>query len=485
MKRKIFMVILLLQAVVFIQAQSGNTLWFMNLPQANTLNPALKPGGRTYIGLPGITDISVRIDNNFLSLSDLFTGGVISDSTYTFLDEGEWLERFVEGLGNNNSVEPQAAVRLLGIAFTVKDDLRLTFDITERADASIVMPGDLMRLGLEGAQDFIGRSIDLSSLRTDVRYYHEIGIGASKNITEKLRVGARALILSGVTSVHLNNKGVTLTVNEDYTHTVNADIALDFSAPLLFITEEDGAVHGIEFDNARFDNTGGIISYMTAFANPGLGIDLGAEYRFNEMFAVSAALTDLGFIKWKRDRTEISLRNTFVFNGLTMQDVYDDSVDFEGELLNWTLDTLQNAMDITDLPGHYTTYLPTTFSAGFGYTPVPWFTAGVLSRTRFAGKQVHQAVTLSGNVNLGNVFSTTLAYTMANRRYDNLGFGLAVRGGFLQFFALVDNIPLRWTRVTSGEDTFRLPENWNTVHVRAGLNLLFGNRQDEKPLPPM
>ena len=142
-------------------------------------------------------------------------------------------------------------------------------------------------------------------------------------------------------------------------------------------------------------------------------------------------------------------------------------------------------MDITALPGHYTTYLPTTFSAGFGYTPVPWFTAGVLSRTRFAGKQVHQAVTLSGNVNLGNVFSTTLAYTMANRRYDNLGFGLAVRGGFLQFFALVDNIPLRWTRVTSGEDTFRLPENWNTVHVRAGLNLLFGNRQDEKPLPPM
>lgn len=478
------MLILLLVAAAGLQAQTGNTLWFMNLPQANTVNPALKPGGRTYIGLPGITDISVRIDNNFLSLSDLFAGGVISDSTITFLDEGEWLENFVDGLGDNNSVKPHASVRLLGLAFTVKDDLRITFDITEKADASIVMPGDLLRLGLGNTQDYIGRSMDLSSLRTDISYYHEIGIGASKNITEKLRVGARALILSGVASAHLNNKGVTLTVNEDYTHTVDADIAMEFSAPLLFITEEDGAVHAIEFDNARFDDASGISSYLTAFANPGLGIDLGAEYRFNDMFAVSAALTDLGFINWKRDRTEISLRDSFVFNGLTMRDVYDESLDFE-ELLNWTIDTLQNAMDITDLPGHYTTYLPTTFSAGFGYTPVPWFTAGVLSRTRFAGKQVHQAVTLSGNVNLGNVFSTTLAYTMANRRYDNLGFGLAVRGGFLQFFALVDNIPLRWTRVTSGEDTFRLPENWNTVHVRAGLNLLFGNRQDEKPLPPM
>jgi hypothetical protein len=60
----------------------------MNIPQASTLNPALKPTGRFTWVYPGISDISVRVDNNFLSVSNLFTGGIISDSTLAFL-EGE------------------------------------------------------------------------------------------------------------------------------------------------------------------------------------------------------------------------------------------------------------------------------------------------------------------------------------------------------------------------------------------------------------
>ncbi len=484
MKRKIFTLLLLLSALTAGYAQTSQTLYFMNLPQRNTLNPALKPSGRFYIGLPVISDISVRVDNNFLSLSDFFAGGVISDSTMTFLERGPWIDNFLDGLGNNNSIEPQAGIQLFGLAFTIADDLRITFDITERADANVVMPGDLLRLGIGGYEDFIGKSIDLSSLRTDARLYHEIGIGASKNITEKLRVGARALILSGVASAHLINKGVTLTVNEDFTHTIDANVAMDFSAPLLFTTEDDGAVHGIEWDNARFGRTADYFSYMLAMANPGFGIDLGAEYRFSDMFSVSAALTDLGFIKWKRDRTEISFESNFDLNGLTMQDVYDESLNFE-ELLNWTIDTLQEAMEITELPGHYTTYLPSTLTAAFSFTPVKFFTAGLLSQTRFEGKQAHQALTLSGNLNFGNTFSATMAYTMANRRYDNLGFGLAVRGGFTQFFALVDNIPLRWTTLASGNDTFTMPEHLNIIHFRMGLNLVFGNREQEKILPVM
>ena len=71
----------------------------MNLQQRNTLNPALRTPGRVYIGLPGISDISVRVDNNFLSLSDLFTNGVISDSTFAFLKPGEDLDNFLAGLG--------------------------------------------------------------------------------------------------------------------------------------------------------------------------------------------------------------------------------------------------------------------------------------------------------------------------------------------------------------------------------------------------
>ena len=187
MKRKILALIVLLSAVTAGHSQNSQVLYFMNLPQATTLNPAFKPTGRFYLGLPGISDISVRLDNNFLSLSDLFTSGVISDSTLSFLERGPWLNDFLAGLGDNNSLEPQAGVRLFGLAFTVKDNLRFSLDITERAEANLVFPGDLFRLGLGGNSDFIGKTLDLSSFRTDMMVYHEIGLGASGNITEKLR----------------------------------------------------------------------------------------------------------------------------------------------------------------------------------------------------------------------------------------------------------------------------------------------------------
>ncbi len=472
MQRKTIILLLLLTAAALInvKAQTSHVLYYMNLPQRTTLNPALKPSGRVYVGLPGISDISVRVDNNFLSLSDMFNSGVISDSTFTILNPGEDLNRFLAGLGNNNSIEPQAVVQLFGLAFTVKNDLRISFDIKARADANFVLPGDLIRLGIEGNESFIGRNIDLSSLRADAKYYHEIGLGASKNITEKLRIGARVMMLSGVVSGHLTNNGMTLTVNDDFTHTVDADVSLNVSAPVTFTRDAtDGMIDNVRFDEDRFAEGNDYIAYALGFANPGFGIEVGAEYRFNDMFAVSAALTDVGFIKWKRDRSEIYFNKTFEFSGLTLQDVYDESLDF-GDLMNWATDSLQTAIDLNESPGSHTTYLPSSF------------TAGLLSQTRFKGKQVHEALTLSGNLNLGNALSTTVAYTIANRRYDNLGFGLALRGGFFQMFALIDNIPLRWNEVVSGTESYRLPENWSTVHARMGVNFVFGNREKEKSL---
>ncbi|MEZ4996646.1 MAG: DUF5723 family protein [Bacteroidales bacterium] len=102
------------------------------------------------------------------------------------------MDNFLDGLGNSNSIEPQAGIQLFGLAFTIADDLRITFDITERADANVVMPGDLLRLGIGGYEDFIGK-INRSLLPGQMQdYIMRSGIGASKNIAEKLRVGARA-----------------------------------------------------------------------------------------------------------------------------------------------------------------------------------------------------------------------------------------------------------------------------------------------------
>ncbi len=480
-------IVLLLMALGSLQSQSGQVLYFMDLPQSTTLNPAFKPTGRTYIGLPLVSDISVRLDNNFLRFSDLFSGGIISDSTLTFVEGGRWPEQFISRLGRNNLLDAQGDVRLLGVAFTINDNIRLSFDISSHATMGLNLPGEMLRLGLEGNDSFAGQTIDLSSFRLGMALYNEMGLGASFYSGDNLRVGGRIKVLSGIASGHLQNRVSNLTVNSDQTHTATADVGFIVSAPMRFTTEDDGLVHGIEFDEERFDSPGNVLSYLFTMANPGAGIDLGAEYRFSEMLTVSAALRDLGFIRWKRDLSRLTIDDTFTFNGLTMQDVYNGSVEFFDEFLNWTIDSIQEAMLLDHSPDPYTTGLPASFIAGAAFSPVSFFTAGLVSQTRFVGGNVRQSVTISGNLNLWNSFSTSLAYTMANRRYGNLGFGIAARGGYGQFFALVDNIPMRWTTVvnSSGTGTYRLPENWYTVHVRVGVNLLFGNRRYEKPLPPM
>ena len=140
-------------------------------------------------------------------------------------------------------------------------------------------------------------------------------------------------------------------------------------------------------------------------------------------------------------------------------------------------------MTDTEIP--YKTNLPFGVSVGASYSPSRSFTLGLLSYTRITGNQYREALTLSANLNLGNAFSTTLAYTAANYRYDNIGIGLAFRLGFFQIYALADRIPLTWNKIINDGESFPLPESFNTIHARLGMNLVFGNKVKRKIDKPM
>jgi len=471
------MMLLLAVMISDAAAQYSQSLYFMNLPQRSSLNPAMRPTNRLYIGLPLLSGATVNLDNSF-DMSDLFIDGVISDSTISFLEPGEHLDRLVAGLKDKNSVEMQAAVQLFGLGFSV-GDLWVTLDLTERAEGNFVLPGELIRLGIMGNDAYTGQSIDLSSLRTDAKYYHEIGVGVSKNLTEKLRVGVRGKLLFGVAAATLDNNDLRLRVNDDNTHTLFADLSFSMSGPVYAVMNPDGTLDSVNIDDSRFETRKDALSLLTNTGNPGFGIDIGVEYRITDRLSVSGAVTDIGFIRWRTDRTTLYTKTQFEFNGLTMQDVYDESLGFD-ELINWTMDSLQNAF--YQKPGNvpFVTYLSPGITAAASYSPVRAFTFGVLSHTRFIGKQVRESVTLSANMNLGSVLSATCSYTAVNHRYDNLGAGIALRGGWLQLYALVDNIPVRWTKVSSGNDSYPVPEDWNTMHARVGMNILFGNKAKNK-----
>jgi hypothetical protein len=467
-----------------ITAQNSQVLYFMNLPQNHLINPALRPSNSVYVGLPGISGINLNVNNNYVNFSDVFLKRQPNDSIISFLHPDYNTDKFLAKIRDKNFFEPQTMVQLFGLGFSVGKDTYVFLDVNDHIEGNIVVPGDLIRLALKGNEEFVGSRIDLSSLRGDIKYYREFGLGFSRNFTDKLRVGVKGKLLFGIATAAIDNNAFDIRVNNDYSHTLDADMAINLSGPVSVFMGSDNNIDSLKFDDKRLKTTSGLVNFLTGKKNTGFGVDIGATYTLTDRIELSASVTDLGFIRWNKDVTRLKAKNSFEFSGLNMLDVINGTKTID-EVGNDMLDSLKNAFVISDSNASFTTYLPVGISVGGSFLVTKSFSVGLLSYSKFIGKQVRQALTLSANLNLGSSFSTSLSYTAENRRYDNLGAGLAFRAGVAQFYLLSDRIPLIWNRIKDNKSDFIIPASWNTINLRLGMNLVFGNRVKEKSDKPM
>jgi hypothetical protein len=481
--KKYILFILLTLIITNASAQNSQVLYNMNLPQNHLLNPALRPSNSVYIGLPAVSGINLDINNNFLNFSDVFIKGA-SDSILTFLHPDRDINAFIKKIRDKNSLEPQVSVQLFGLGFSVGRKSYVFLDINDRVEGNFVFPGDIIKLGLLGNEQFTGSKIDMSSLRGDFKYYREIGLGFSRNFTNRLRLGVKGKLLYGIAAAYIDNRSLSITVADDYTHSLNADLAINVSAPLKVYLDPDNNIDSLVFDDTRFKSGNGIADFLLGKNNIGLGLDIGAVYNITEKFIVSAAITDIGYIKWKKDITNLQAKSQFSFSGLNLTDVISGEKTID-ELGQEMLDSLNNSFQVSNLKNPFTTRIPFGVTFGGRYDLTKSFSLGLLSYSRVIGKQIRESLTFSANINFSNAFSTSFTYTMANHRYDNLGAGLAFRTGVMQFYFLADRIPVTWNKIVYENTTIPLPTSWNTINLRLGMNLAFGNKIKKKDDIPM
>ncbi|MCX6326085.1 MAG: DUF5723 family protein [Bacteroidia bacterium] len=484
-KTKYILILLMAMIIGNISAQNNQALYYMNLPQNHLINPALRPTNSLYIGLPAMSGINLNINNNFINFSDVFMKGQTSDSIISFLHPDYNINDFLAKIKDKNSLEPELSVQLLGLGLSAGKNLYVFLDYNIRAESNLVLPGDIFKLAFNGNEQFVGNKIDLSSLRSDLKLYHEFGLGFSKNFTNRLRIGVKGKLLMGVASVSIDNKSLGISVNNDYTHTLDADMVVNISAPLTIIMDSQN-IDSVFFDDKRFETTSGIIDFVSGKKNMGLGLDIGATYNITDKLMVSAAITDIGYIKWKKDVTNLQAVSRFEFNGFDMTNVLNGTMTIDS-VANQLLDSLKNSFKVSDSNDPFVTYLPFGVTLGGSYKLTKSLSLGLLSYSRVIGKQIRESLTLSANVNFGNVFSTSLSYTAANQRFDNLGAGLAFRAGVFQFYMIADRIPVVWNKIkVDSKSTIPLPTSWNTINLRLGMNLAFRNRivkkKDDKPM---
>jgi hypothetical protein len=91
---------------------------------------------------------------------------------------------------------------------------------------------------------------------------------------------------------------------------------------------------------------------------------------------------------------------------------------------------------------------------------------------------VRPSLTHSLNFTPFKAFAATMSYTLMNRKFNQIGAGLAFGNRGAQFYILTDNIPVRFTRDVSSSLIW--PYNARMLCLRFGLNLFFGCDKAEK-----
>jgi hypothetical protein len=89
----------------------------------------------------------------------------------------------------------------------------------------------------------------------------------------------------------------------------------------------------------------------------GMGLDIGATYDISDRFKLTASITDLGFIRWKNEVTNLKAKNQFLFSGLNMDNVLNGTMTFDS-VANLMGESLKNAFKVSDSKRPFTTWLP-------------------------------------------------------------------------------------------------------------------------------
>lgn len=443
--------------------QYSRTMYFMNVPQARFLNPAIKPPDSLYIGFPLISGAGIGIDNNFLKYEDLNGDESGSNGVSSGL-----MNRKPDEIKRNNSLQSDIIIQLFSIAFKAFNGF-IFIDINERAGLSGGVSREVLRYA-STERVYIGESHDFSGIDMALHYIREAGFGYSRSLKSGVRAGVKAKFLMGMGSAQTDISRFDFIVDRDRRF-VDADIDLDVSAP-LDIKMENGFPEDIDIDRQRARET----VLMQNGLNPGFSVDLGVIWPATEKISLSASVTDLGFIRWRNDYTTFNVNEEFDYRNFRIRDPGGNN-SFE-DIENRILDSLRNILSVNVFHKPYTGWLPATLYAAAEYDLSRHVSLGVVSRSRFFRGAMHQSLTFSTNINLNNYLSASIGYTLANRRYDNLGAGVAFSAGPVQLYLVSDRIPFYWRNVSVSDSNMRVPVNPNTIDFRGGINLFFGGRND-------
>ncbi|MDD6978524.1 MAG: DUF5723 family protein [Prevotellaceae bacterium] len=382
------------------KAQQLNSAYFTNdYKFRHTMNPAYG-NEQNYVSMPGFGNVNVSLMGNFGYEDVIFDNPMFpstsKDRLTTFMNPYISTPDALKGFNSgDNKILGDVSITVLSAGFKGFGGYN-TIELNARTSFGMSLPYELF----EFAKNTGNRTYNIGNISANGQAFAELAFGHSRQINEKLRVGAKVKLLFGAGRGDVNIDNVKADLAADDKWTVSGHAKSEVSVKgFTYKTEEkeykeEGRgtyqyVNDVDVDGAGL---GGF----------GLAFDLGGVYKINNDFTVSAALLDLGFIKWSNNMVAVNGGEEFVFNGFHDVAVNEDhggsTMSMQGDKYSDQLADFANLQDKGDEGGR-TTGIGATLNLGCEYT-LPVYrkiTFGVLSSTRFRGDYSWTEARVSAN----------------------------------------------------------------------------------------
>lgn len=393
-----FLAAALLGVAAAASAQGLNSAYFTEgYAFRHQLNPAFV-GDSFYVALPAMGNVNVGLRGNFGLEDALFDnpwyGTRSTKSKATFMHPGIDAATALDGFNTgNNRLSGDISLAILSAGFKAFGGYN-TVEINARATFGTVLPYELFRF----AKGVGNEHYDIGDIDASAQGFVELAIGHSRQINDRLRLGAKLKFLFGGARADVSLKNVS------------ADLAGDDQWRIHAQGEANMSMKGFAYKSAskeyrdrpgRYDYVNDMDVDGAGLGGFGMAIDLGGIYKLNDDWTFSAALLDLGFIHWSNSVRAVNANEDFTFEGFRDVSASSERGENFDRKTDKYFDQFADFAHLRDQgdTGGRTTGIGATVNLGAQYT-LPVYDKvkfGALSSTRIRGKYSWTEGRLSAN----------------------------------------------------------------------------------------
>jgi len=299
--------------------------------------------------------------------------------------------------------------------------------------------------------------------------YNKTGVGLSVKLGKMLSIGANVDYLAGLAHSKMGFDELTVTASEtQWDVTSKGYFQLTGPDNVSLAYDEDNYLSGIKTGGME-SITANMNSILDKLAGTGYSVDLGLTLKPLPFLTLSAAVSDLGSIKWKKENIQKASSNgTFTYDGMDLSLSNDEGDNNEGNNSQIT-DELTNLVRFSKetVTEGYSTPLTTKVNIGAEAGLLNnHITFGVLSQTGYTPTGKYNDFMLSANLKPGSLIQTALTYSLLHGEKSSFGAAVNMKLLFLNAFLAADYIPIRYSKDY-------IPLSNSFYNFQCGVNFMF------------